>query len=245
MSTEAYFKHLTSHQKALLQKISLAFTQDFIQKTAVGSQPFDDRFANLFGDFLALHHCISYEPFSKDKFEYTTVSTLLELGYRADKLPRTYKGYDIDFGGKKVSLKTQADKNIKEYEIHISKFMELGSGKWELDALRSSFLAHLTEIDHIWILRCLAKAPKPWLYELVEIPVDLLQKAAGAPLDLMEDSSQDPKPGYCTVRDEKSNILFQLYFDGGSERKLQIKKINKRLCTILATWEFNSIALTG
>ena len=29
-----------------------------------------------------------------------------------------------------------------------------------------------------------------------------------------------------------------LYFDGGSERKLKINNIDKRLCTVHATWEF-------
>jgi hypothetical protein len=39
----------------------------------------------------------------------------------------------------------------------------------------------------------------------------------------------------------KLNLLsaqFRLYFDGGTERKLKINKIDKRLCIVHATWEF-------
>ncbi len=53
------------------------------------------------------------------------------------------------------------------------------------------------------------------------------------------DSKQNPKPGTCTVIDAAGQVKFQLYFDGGTERKLQIRQIDKRLCTVHATWEWD------
>ena len=38
--------------------------------------------------------------------------------------------------------------------------------------------------------------------------------------------------------DADGNIKFQLYFDGGTERKLQIKHLRKDLCVVHAQWEF-------
>jgi type II restriction enzyme len=76
------------------------------------------------------------------------------------------------------------------------------------------------------------------LYELVEIPKKLLEEAKTGDLAMMMTSRQMPKPGYCTVRDELGNIKFQLYFDGGTERKLQIKGLRKDLCIVQATWKF-------
>ena len=38
-------------------------------------------------------------------------------------------------------------------------------------------------------------------------------------------------------------VKFSLYFDGGTERKLQIKHLRKDLCKIHATWIFGSAAL--
>jgi len=51
-------------------------------------------------------------------------------------------------------------------------------------------------------------------------------------------SKQNPKPGYCSVTDDEGNVKFKLYFDGGTERKLQIKNLRKDLCIVHATWEF-------
>ena len=56
---------------------------------------------------------------------------------------------------------------------------------------------------------------------------------------MMTDSKQNPKPGYCYV-EENGNTLFSLYFDGGGERKLQVKGLQKSLCTVHATWQFES-----
>ena len=52
----------------------------------------------------------------------------------------------------------------------------------------------------------------------------------------VERLQQTPKPGYCELSSAKGLLLFQLYFDGGTERKLQIKDLLKDFCKVLATW---------
>ncbi len=86
-------------------------------------------------------------------------------------------------------------------------------------------------------LRALKKSPE-WRYELVEIPKTVLMKASCGKLEMKTESSQFPKPGYCYVKDDSGNDIYQLYFDGGSERKLQIKNLMKKYCIVHATWEF-------
>ena len=54
----------------------------------------------------------------------------------------------------------------------------------------------------------------------------------------MTESKQFPKPGYCDVINENGEMKFQLYFDGGTERKLQIKNLLKTHCIVHAVWEF-------
>ena len=56
----------------------------------------------------------------------------------------------------------------------------------------------------------------------------------------MEKSKQKPKPGYCNISEAtgKGN-KFQLYFDGGTERKLQIKNLQKKYCVLVAKWKFS------
>ena len=54
-------------------------------------------------------------------------------------------------------------------------------------------------------------------------------------IEIQDSSRQTPKPAKCFVY-EGRNLLYELYFDGGTERKLQIRKINKDNCIVHATW---------
>ena len=196
-----------------------------------------------FGDVLRLHHSFSREPFSKDKFEYALERVLLESRVNAQLAPKGARGFDLEIVSERFSLKTEAARTIKENTIHISKFMELGSGKWgddpvDLVGLRDQFMTNLEGIQRVLILRALRKGDPNYRYELVEVPKSLLLKAATGRLEMMGNSKQHPKPGYCYVI-ENDHLLFSLYFDGGGERKLQIKSLSKELCIVHATWEFD------
>lgn len=199
-----------------------------------------------FGDALRIHHCFSNEAFTKDKFEYALerVSKLCHID--ATLSPRGNPGHDITINGLRYSLKSQADKNIRAETLHISKFMELGKGQWSdqedhLIGLRNQFFEHMNSYDRILSLRRL-KTQQDWLwrYELVEIPKTLLKEAEQGVFKMMHDSEQRPKPGYCDVFDEFGSVKFKLYFDGGTERKLQIKNLKKSLCIVHADWRFET-----
>ncbi len=204
-------------------------------------------FGDAMGDVLLAHHANSLEAFTKDKSEYALVRIFNSLGRTAVKSPRTFPGNDIAVDAERISIKTQADGSIDENAIHISKFMELGRGDWEdeddLAALRDRMLAHMQNYERILDLRCLSNnrrlaAPGRFRYELVEIPKDLLAKARDARIEMMWESRQNPKPGYGRVYDERGRQLFELYFDGGTERKLQIRKLLKSQCVVHGTWEW-------
>ena len=107
--------------------------------------------------------------------------------------------------------------------------MELGKGRWgakpqDLEGLRDQFLMHLKNYKRILSLRTLARGPR-WKYELVEVPKQILAAATNGELKMMTKSDQFPKPGYCYVRSPAGEPMFDLYFDAGSERKLQIKNL--------------------
>ncbi len=165
-------------------------------------------------------------------------------GIDANLASRGQRGYDLRIRGENFSLKTEAAKAIRIDTIHISKFMELGSGQWDddpqdLQGLRKQFLSVLRGVQRILILRALQKGTPDYLYELVEIPKALLARAATGQLEMKSASTQSPKPGYCYV-EENGKTLFSLYFDGGGERKLQIKGLQKHLCQVHASWKFDS-----
>lgn len=198
------------------------------------------------GDALQVHHAFSRQALSKDRFEFAFEAALNKAGIQAELVNnRTNRGHDITIAGVPVSLKTQADAGIKRDSLHISKFMELGSGSWELPLLRKQFFEHMESYRRIFQFRCLEKEEGAFEYELVEIPKGLLERAKFGCLRVQEDSKQNPKPGYCYVyRDPQiqspDTLLFALYFDGGSERKLQIKHIRKSECVVHASWKFKS-----
>lgn len=234
------FSELNDNQKFWVKRVidSLRAKSTIeIHNTSVLS----DNIYQGFGDALKIHHSFSIEPFSKDKFEYVLEKVCQLNGYDAKLAPKGYRGHDITIENTKYSLKTQADKNIRKNKLWISKFMELGKDDWsdklsDLINLRNTFLKHLDYYDRILSLRAIQKAPD-WKYELVEIPKKLLQKAKNGKLEMKLDSKQFPKPGYCYVT-QGDKELYQLYFDAGSERKLQIKNLSKAYCNVWASWGF-------
>ena len=233
---------LANYRLQLIDKIVSAFAQPKDFRRSAASKLITPAVLEDFGDVLRMHHCLSREPFSKDKFEYALERILIESGVVASLAPRGQRGFDIEISTEKFSLKTEAAKAIRENTIHISKFMELGGGTWgsnleDLIGLRQQFLTALAGINRILILRTLKKGDPIFLYELVEIPKPLLLKASTGRLEMMMQSTQNPKPGYCYV-EESEELLFSLYFDGGGERKLQVKGLQKSLCTVHATWQF-------
>ena len=196
------------------------------------------------GDALRIHHALSCQPLSKDRFEFAFERALNLSRIRAELVAsRTNRGHDMTIAGVPVSLKSEAAANIKENTVHVSKWMELGKGEWDLLKLRDMFLEHLNSYARIFTLRCLSRGPKDYFYELVEIPKALMLEAKNCRFELMKNSKQDPKPGYGYVYDAKGNLRFALYFDGGTERKLQIKQIKKNLCITHASWQFESASL--
>lgn len=228
------YLHLISDMATILQREVEVTTDD--------QSPFDEDFAHHFAGLLLVHHALSSEAFTKDKFEHAMVRVLNECGQNAALSRRGNPGEDLTVNGEKWSLKTQADRQLKMDALHISKFMELGKGEWtatieSLSGLRQRMFNHLENYDRIFSLRFKEIGDYNY-YELIEIPKRLLLESVNGELTLCTESRQVPMPGYCTVYDDVGYVKFKLYFDGGTERKLQIKHLDKSLCYVRATWKF-------
>lgn len=243
-----YLPDLTEGQIIWLERIAYQFTRPrTFYRNPNSNLVATDFILDDFGDALRIHHCFTDEPFTKDKFEYVLVSVCKYYGVQAEKSAYNNPGADVTINNETFSLKTQADKNLRLGSINIHKYMELGKGEWSdqvhhLQGLKDQFLKHLSNYDRVLVLRNIGK-PIPanpyWKYELVEIPKSLLMEVSNGEYEMTTDSIQMPKPGYCRVKDSQTNALkFELYFDGGTERKLKINKIDKSLCIVHATWEF-------
>lgn len=241
---------LSSPQLTLIESIVDKLNVPFETLWALKDSDFaTSDFVQLFGDYLKVHHCLSREALSKDRFEYALEDICNQIGFYARLATRGNPGQDITIKNQKFSLKTQADNKIKVDELWISKFMELGKGEWtdkieHLEGLRNQFLSHIKSYERILQLRCLSNSLKEntnniYHYELVEIPKSLMLDAINGVLEYSEKSRQIPKIGFCNVYDKSGTIQYQLYFDGGGERKLHIKKLSKKLCIKHAEWKFS------
>lgn len=236
---------LSGSQQAWVQGVINQFQLPSHYERDPTSDFVSDEVLERVGDALRIHHAFSRQALSKDRFEYALERALRLCGIDAKLADsRTNRGHDMTVNGSRVSLKTQADASIRRDQIHVSKWMELGRGEWRLDLLRDLFIEHMTGYDRIFTFRRLDHGPARYEYELVEIPKPLMLEAQGAVLEVQEASRQNPKPGYGYIRDDVGVLKFSMYFDGGSERKLQIRGLQKSLCITHANWAFDSADLS-
>lgn len=236
--------HLTPSQLGWVEAVIKQFKLPYSFYRKPDSDLLTDTVLTVLGDTLRIHHAFSRQALSKDRFEYAFERALRKGSFSVQLAnSRTNRGHDLTINGVPISLKTEAASNIKADYLHISKFMELGRGAWVLPTLRDLFLEHMRSYERIFQFRCLESGPESYFYELVEIPKMLLQEASDAELVIQEESRQNPKPGYGYVRDTNGILKYSLYFDGGTERKLQIKGIRKNHCIVHATWSFSSTPL--
>ena len=199
------------------------------------------------GDLLRIHHAMSKRPLSKSPFEYA-FEKALQLAGKPAKLAdsSTNSGYDLTLGTARISLKTEAAKTTKADQLHVSKWMEMGKGAWNPPAIQMPrFIEHLGQYDRILTLRCLLQTGTHYGYELVEIPKPLMLEAVNGRMEKAAKTRQETSPWYCRVADGAGGNKYSLYFDAGSERKLQVKGLMKKYCLVHATWRFESLQLVA
>jgi type II restriction enzyme len=243
---DALLRNLSQDQLNLIECAATDFGSPYEKMARRPSSDLadSDTFLQYFGDRLRLHHARSVQPLRQDTFEYVLVEVCTRLDKKAEKARAGNPGHDITIGGVRYSLKTQANRDIKPDVLWISKFRELGKGSWpqtleELAAFRDRMLfGHMEGYDRILVLRCLAKGSPYWHYELVEIPKALLLEAARGRLAFAPKTTQETYPAYCNVLDDQGVLKYQLYFDAGSERKLQVRSLRKSYCILHAEWIF-------
>jgi len=267
-------ERLTPSQKAWISsfvqqfQMSHAFERPVNPATGQKSDLVTDIVLENIGDLLRIHHAMSRRALSKAPFEYAFEKALQLSGKAASLSANSINpGADLTVGDVRISLKTEAAKGVKEHQIHVSKWLEMGKGDWNPPTIQlPRFLKHMEGYDRILTLRCLVQTGERYLYELVEIPHALMMEAATGVMEAAPKTKQVTTPWYCRVLDveateqaleaynakrgKKGNppkpvYKFCLYFDAGTERKLQVKGLLKRHCIVHATWKFESIQLAA
>jgi hypothetical protein len=197
-------------------------------------------FAEYFASRLLIHHAVVEERLNKKSFEYIFRDALRNDGKNAYiTASDVHPGADLIVDETRISLKTEASKNIREAKITISKFMEarwirdqdtVGLARLASDRLRE----HLAGYDRIVMLRAFNMPMNVVRYELIEIPHSLLSLALFLqPNDITLTSGRSG--GGSTTIWQNNREAFTLRFDGSVE-KLTITNLLVDLCTSHVTW---------
>lgn len=190
---------------------------------------------------LAAHHAYSSHMLKKENFEH-----ILEQSFRRAGVPTerqnsmTVRGADLRVGDVRLSLKTEAARDLRQHAIVISKLMEAAWIKQITSTddipgmIRTMVLPHFENYDRIMILRCYPESLSGLIrYDLREIPMDILQGIGAlqagdfSPLTKTRTTS-------ATVR-YQGRPAFKFRLDG-SDDKLTVTSLAVSLCPLHAWW---------
>lgn len=231
---------LTETRLMLLNRMASALHVRFESSLNPSSDFATPLFTEYFGSRLLIHHAVVEERLSKKSFEYMFRDALRNDGKNAYiTTSDVHPGADLIVDETRISLKTEASKNIRESKITISKFME---ARWirEQDSVGLARLAsdrlreHLAGYDRIVMLRAFNTSRNEVKYELIEIPHNLLSLASSLqPNDITLSVGRSGGGRTTIVRNNRE--VFTLRFDGSVE-KVTITNLPIDLCMSHATW---------
>ncbi|MEV5898337.1 hypothetical protein [Nonomuraea fuscirosea] len=171
---------LTQSQRRIVASVARALKLAVEFHGNKASDLVDERWAEVMGNFLVLHHALHEEPLNKKPFEYVFKRCLIAQGHNAQLNPTPGQyAYDIEGNGIRWSLKTEAAKGISARQVKIEKFME---ARWIRECktpeacaveVRTRLSRHIGGYDRIAMLRAFVRS-EATIYRLEEIPVSLL-----------------------------------------------------------------------
>lgn len=177
---------LTENQLRMVASVvqALGVPVEFYQES--NSDLVDDQFAEIVSNFLALHHALHEESFSKRPFEYLLKQCLIAQGHQARLNPSPGDStFDVEGAGFRWSLKTEAALGISKAQVKVEKLME---ARWVRECqapeecakeVRTRLPRHMDGYDRILVLRAFSQADST-IYKLEEIPKGLLVETLSA-----------------------------------------------------------------
>lgn len=231
---------LNATRLMLLNRIAAALRADFDVSPNPNSDLATSLFVEYFSSRLLIHHAVVEEKLNKKSFEYIFRDALRHDRKTAEiMVSDVYPGADIVVDGTRISLKTEASKNIRKNKITISKLME---ARWirdqdvsGLSKLASARLSeHIAGYERIIMLRAFTLKDNKIQYDLVEIPYKLLILSSHLEADDIKPSLGRNGGGNAIIRKDGRDA-FTLRFDGSVE-KVTITNLLLELCITHVSW---------
>ena len=204
------------------------------------------RFTTNFRNRLLIHHATNEARLSKKAFEYAFRGACAADGKAGTiTVSDTFSGVDVTIEGVKFSLKTEASKDIRADRITISKFTE---ARWIQQFSTLEDLAreaarripfHLSQYDRILVLRARDVSATRLLYEIVEIPRDVLGHVATlSSTDFSPRTAQGGSSAKVTIN---TRPAYTLRLDG-SDGKITISGLQMGFCIRHVSWIIPTVA---
>ena len=216
---------LSDTQVGLLLRMAEAMLVPVQVERSAESDIVSDEFSEALANFLLLHHAIHVEPLNKAAFEYLFVACSEASGRPASRNPATgAASYDVEAGGVRWSLKTEAGKKLSASTVRIEKFME---ARWIREctnpakcaaAVRVQIPAHMEDYERLVILRAKQDATASVTsYELLELPKAQLLRLADAQDDWFTKEGKKESYG-ADVLDDEGDRVFRVLLDSSVEK---------------------------
>lgn len=195
-----------------------------------------EKFIREFQPTLLIHHYFLKAPLETKSFEAAFTRAAKVAGHDVKPAPEGQRYWDVEIDGRKISLKSTAPAKLAVKSLHISKLCEAawiqdvrGAAQRE-QRTKELFAEYTREVDRIIQLRLFKKKA---LYELVEIPCEVLRQVADVPRDKF--APDGPTIGIPVGKDPPD---FKLKLDR-SDAKVTLSNINKEVCSVLGTWQLS------
>lgn len=193
-------------------------------------------FLDEFSSRLFAHHIFLHHPLMQDSFDSAFISSAELSGYSVTPASPGQRFWDVNINGESLSLKTTKAKGLKKDSLHISKLTEAA---WIQDCRTASarkeytlalFSAYFKEVDSIYQFRYFSKKN---IYELVEIPVELLKPILDIPKKYF---ATDGPSISIPVGSDEPDLTLKL---DRSDAKITLANIKKDRCVVHARWDFS------
>lgn len=197
------------------------------------------RFEKEFRTTLLIHHYFLRAPLAANSFEAAFIRAARAAELDILQAPDGQRFWDVEIGGRKISLKSTAAAGLRVRTLHISKLCEAA---WIQDARGAAHREHATKrlfeeyvetVDAIIQLRLFKKKA---FYEMVEIPTVLFAKVGDVPR--AEFAPDGPSIGIPVGQDPPD---FTLKLDR-SDAKITLANVSKSVCRVLGTWQLDKDA---
>ena len=200
---------------------------------------FTDQFLTRLRALIEAHHtAYPRNPPQGIYFESLVERAFRQAGWQDTQVVLTTPNspqHDLLVGTNRISLKTETGAGTKSRRISITKLCTTEREPWDAPTLIQHTLGHLSRYDYILMLRAIWADRVGVHYQLLEIPIPLLQ--------LMRTLIAAPvgrRKGRRNIEDdvyESGQKVFHVHFDG-ADGKCQIRDLPMERCSMLAEWDY-------